>query len=106
MVHGQKNYGGYTKITGKVEQNNYWHDLRLKKQVLCKNLTLGEVSFISANNISVFSFSLVILCKNFKELIMKEKIFQALKLAYVNLGLSDEILQGQADALGGYRLSN
>lgn len=30
---------------------------------------------------------------------MKEKIFQALKLAYVNLGLSDEILQGQADAL-------
>ena len=30
---------------------------------------------------------------------MKEKIFQALKLAYSNLGLSDEILQGQADAL-------
>lgn len=30
---------------------------------------------------------------------MKEKIFQALKLAYTNLGLSDEILQGQADAL-------
>lgn len=30
---------------------------------------------------------------------MKEKIFQALKLAYANLGLSDEILQGQADAL-------
>ena len=29
---------------------------------------------------------------------MKEKIFQALKLAYSNLGLSDEILQGQADA--------
>lgn len=30
---------------------------------------------------------------------MKEKIFQALKLAYTNLGLSDEILQGHADAL-------
>lgn len=30
---------------------------------------------------------------------MKEKIFQVLKLAYSNLGLSDEILQGQADAL-------
>lgn len=30
---------------------------------------------------------------------MKEQIFQALKLAYANLGLSDEILQGHADAL-------
>lgn len=30
---------------------------------------------------------------------MKEKIFQSLKLAYASLGLSDEILQGQAEAL-------
>lgn len=30
---------------------------------------------------------------------MKDKIFQSLKQAYSSLGLSDEILQGQADAL-------
>ena len=29
---------------------------------------------------------------------MKEKIFQALELAYSNLGLSDESFQGQAYA--------
>lgn len=34
-----------------------------------------------------------------KKIIMKEKIFHCLKLAYANLGLSDDILQGQADAL-------
>ncbi len=30
-VFSLKKYGGYTKIIGKIEQNNYWHDLRLKK---------------------------------------------------------------------------
>lgn len=30
---------------------------------------------------------------------MKEKIFQALKQAYSNLGLSDDIFQGHSEAL-------
>ena len=35
---------------------------------------------------------------NFKNIRMKEKIFQSLKQAYSNIGLSDDIFQGHAEA--------